>query len=52
MSKCLRCHKEFECGTILTCQECIDKIHQKIKEQIEQHRKQREIADRFEIMDL
>ncbi len=52
MAKCLRCGKKFECGMCNTCQKCIDKINKKIKDQIEHHRHQREINNRFEILDL
>ena len=31
MKRCLRCKKEFECGSGYTCQECIDRIGEIIK---------------------
>jgi hypothetical protein len=52
MAKCLRCKKEFECGSGYTCQECIDRIAKIIKADVEKNQRAREINDRFEILDL
>jgi len=52
MRKCLRCGKEFECGTMLTCRECVDRINNVIKKDLQEKKEALEINSRFDILDL
>ena len=56
MARCLRCKKEFECGSGYTCQECNDRIAKIIKADVKKNqiarKRAREIESRFEILDL
>jgi len=63
MSRCIRCKKEFELGSGLTCRKCIDRIAKIVKADVEKNlkwraeakeknRKEQEINSRFDILDL